>query len=95
MEYGYQDLDQVTKVCHLLNGNRCDKLFIAIVIVKAHPDKYEKDFGAVVAFLMQQPQSRSAKWQKISLACDTFKGKIELKKYFMKDYDSVPILKQH
>ena len=51
MEYGYQGLNPGSKVKYLLNGFRCDKLFTAVAIVRAHPDKYKKDFDAVVAFL--------------------------------------------
>ena len=52
-EYGYQDLDTGLKVHYLLNGVRCDKLFMAIATVKSQPGKYEKDFDAVVTFLIQ------------------------------------------
>ena len=48
IEYGYQGLD------YLLNGIRCDKLSTAVATVRVHPDKYEKDFDAVVAFLTKQ-----------------------------------------
>ena len=69
----------------------------AVAAVKAYPDKYEKDFDMVVAFLTQyidkkEPtpsvkvasvmQTRTAKQQKTSASCGTFKGKIKLKKYF-------------
>ena len=65
--------------------------------VRAHPDKYKKDFDAVVTFLTQYidkraptpsvkvasvRQSRPAKQQKTSTTKGTFKGKIELKRYF-------------
>ena len=68
------------------------------------PDKYEKDFDAVVAFLSQYiikraltpsvkiasaGQNRPTKWQKISNTHCTFKGKIELKKYSRKENDSM------
>ena len=48
MEYGYQSLDQGSKVQYLLNCIRCDKLSMVVATVRAHPDKYEKDFDAVV-----------------------------------------------
>ena len=53
MENGYQGLDPGPKVQYLLNGIRCDKLSTAVVAVRVHPDMYEKDFDAVVAFLTQ------------------------------------------
>ena len=53
MEYGYQCLDPGSKVRYLLNGIRCDKLSTAVAAVRAHPDKYEKDFDTVVVFLTQ------------------------------------------
>ena len=37
----------------LLKGIRCDKLSTAVVTVRVHPDRYEKDFDAVVTFLTQ------------------------------------------
>ena len=48
-----QGLDPGTKVCNLINGIKCDKISIAIFAVKAYPDKYEKNFDAVVAYLSQ------------------------------------------
>ena len=50
-EYEYQGLDPGSNF--LLNGIRCEKLSIVIVIVMALPDKYEKDFDAMVTFLTQ------------------------------------------
>ena len=47
MEYESKGLDPGTKVCYLLNGIRHDKLFTAVVTVKAHPKKI-LDFNAVV-----------------------------------------------
>ena len=64
--------------------------------VRAHPDRYKKDFDAVVTFLFQYidrkaltpsvkvafiTQTRPAKRQKTSASCNIFKGKIELRKY--------------
>ena len=69
----------------------------AVVAVRAHPDKHEKAFDAAVTFLTQYidkrapthsvkvasvGQSRPAKRQKTSTTHGTFKGKIELNKYF-------------
>ena len=51
MEYEYQGLDTGSKVIYLLNSIRYEKLSTAVATVRAHPDKYEKDFDAVVAFL--------------------------------------------
>ena len=63
--------------------------------VKAHPDKYEKDVDAVVAYLLQYVekqgpttsvevasvvQSGPSNWQAASEAHGTFKEKIKLKK---------------
>ena len=53
MEYGYQGLDPGLKVWYLLNGIRCDKLSTEVTTVRAHPDKYKKDFDTVVTFLTQ------------------------------------------
>ena len=36
-----------------LNDIRCDKLFIVVAAIRAHPDKYEDDFNTLVAFLAQ------------------------------------------
>ena len=102
MECGYQGLDPGSKVRYLYNGIRCDKLSTAVMTVRAHPDKYEKDFNAVVTFLtwyidkrLPTPsmkiasvaQNRLAMWQKTSASHGNFKGKIELKKYSRKEYD--------
>ena len=38
----------------MLNKIRCDKLSTAVAAVRAHPDKCEKDFDVVVAFLEQK-----------------------------------------
>ena len=76
----------------------------AVVTVRAHPDKYKKDFDAVVAFVTQYidkrapilnvkvafvTQTRPAKRQKTSAGRGTFKGKIKLKKFSEKEYDSM------
>ena len=59
MEYGYQGLDLGSNVRYLLNGNNCDKLSTAVAAARAHPDKYEKDFDAVVACLTQYFDKRA------------------------------------
>ena len=102
MEYGYQKLDPRSKVRYLLNSIRCEKLSTAVTAVMAHPDKYEKDFNAVVAFLTQYIDKRAstpsvkvapvaqntpAKWQKTSSNHGTFRAKIELKKYSREEYN--------
>ena len=51
MEYGYRGLDPGFKFRYLLNSIRCDKLFTTVAAVRAYPDRYKKDFNAVVAFL--------------------------------------------
>ena len=81
----------------------------AVAAVRAYPDKYEKDFDAVVAFLSQYidrkaptlivkvasvTHTRPAKRQKTSTNHGTFTGKIELKKYLQEDYDSKSVV-QH
>ena len=52
-EYGCQALDPATKVHHLLNGISCDNMSTAIATVDANIDRYEKDFGAFVSYLLQ------------------------------------------
>ena len=67
----------------------------AVAAVRAHPDRYEKNFKAVVAFLFQYidrkaptprvkvvsvNQTRPAKRQMTSASCGIFNGKIELRK---------------
>ena len=74
----------------------------AVATVRAHPDKYKKDFDAVVAFLIQYihkkaptpsvkvasvTQTKPAKRQKTSASHRTFRGKIELKRCSKEDYD--------
>ena len=86
MEYEYQGLDPATKLHHLFKGIMCDKLSTAVAIVKAHPDRYEKDFDTLVTYLSQYveklrpimsvnvvsvTQSRPAKRQKTSEAHGT------------------------
>ena len=65
----------------------------AVTTVKAHWDRYEKDFYAVVANGDQQwasiTQNRPAKWQKTSEVHSTFKERIELKKYLMEEYNAM------
>ena len=104
MEYGYQRLNPGSKVRYLLNGIRCDKFSTEVATVRVHPDKYEKNFNVVVAFLAQYidkraptvsvmvasvVQTRPAKWQKTNASNGTFKGNIELKKYYREEYDSM------
>ena len=70
----------------------------AVTAVRAHPDKYKKDFDTVVTFLIQYidrkestpsvkvasfTQTRPAKRQKTSASC------VVLKKYFREEYDSM------
>ena len=59
MEYGYQGLDPGLKVSYLLNGIRCDKLYTAVARVRAHPDKYKKEFDAIVVFLTHYINKRA------------------------------------
>ena len=59
MEYGCQGLDPGLKVPYLLNGIRCDKLSTAVATIRVHPDKYKKDFNAVVNFLSQYIDKRA------------------------------------
>ena len=103
----YQELNPRSKVCYLLNGSRCDKLSTAAAT--ENPDKYEKDFDAVAAFLTQYinkqkptqsvnvvtiTQNRPAKRQKIITSCDIFKEKIQLRKYSSEKYDSMSMVYQ-
>ena len=53
MEYRYQGIDPGSKVRYLLNGIRFDELSTAVTAVRVYPNKYKKDFDAVVAFLTQ------------------------------------------
>ena len=77
---------------------------IAAATVKAHADRYKKDFDVVVAYLLQYvekhgptmsvnvvsvTQSRPAKRQKSDEAHGTFKGRIELKECSMEQYNSM------
>ena len=76
----------------------------AVATVRAHPDKYEKDFDAVVALLTQYidkkaptpsmkdasvTQTRPAKRQKTSASHGTFRRKIEFKEYSREEKDSL------
>ena len=76
----------------------------AVIAVRTHPDKYKKDFDAVVVFLTQYinkrapilsvkiasvGQVRPSKWQKTNTTHHTFKGKVELMKYYKEEYDSM------
>ena len=58
-EYRYQDLDPRLKVLYLSNGIRCDKLSTTVAAIRAHPDKYKKDFDIVAAFLPQYIDKRA------------------------------------
>ena len=51
MEYGYYGLDPESKDQYLLDGIRCDMLSTTVAAIKMHPNVYEKDFDAAVAFL--------------------------------------------
>ena len=53
IKYGQKDLEPGSKVQYLLNEMSCDKLSTAVTSVRVHPDKYKKDFDAVVALLTQ------------------------------------------
>ena len=94
--------DQKFTTCQMALG--CDKFLTKITTLKAYPDKYEKDFNAVVTYLTQYinkrgptpsnnvafiAQTRPAKQQKISTVHGTFKGKIALKKYSTDEYNSM------
>ena len=78
-----------------------------ISAARAHPDKYESDFDAVVAFFSHYidkdrltpsvkdvsiGQTRSIKRQETRPTQGTLKVKIKLKKYFMKEYDLKSIM---
>ena len=109
MEYEYQGLNPGSKVRYPLNGIRYDKLSTAVAAVRAHPDKYKKDFDTVVAFLTQYvdkrspkpsvkvesvAQNRPAMWQKTNDDHGTFKGKSELKKHSREVYNSMTATQQ-
>ena len=49
-ENKYQHLNPGIKVCQLLNGIRWEMVSVVVAAVKAHPDKYVKDFDAVTTF---------------------------------------------
>ena len=51
--------DPGSKVRYQLNGIRCDKLSTAVATVMAPPDKYKKDFDAVVTFHTQYIDKRA------------------------------------
>ena len=51
MEYWYQGLNPGSKVPYLLNVIGCDKVSTAEAIIRVHPEKYNKDFDTLVAFL--------------------------------------------
>ena len=87
-----------------MNGIRCDKLSTAVATVRTHLDRYNKDFDVVVTFLTQYinrkaptpsvkvasiTQTRSAKRKKTRASYNIFRGKIELREYFKKEYDSI------
>ena len=74
----------------------------AVATERAHPEKYEKNFNAVVAVLTQYidkrastpsvraasvTKTRYARQQKTSASCGTFKGKIDLKKYSREEFN--------
>ena len=76
MEYRYHGLDPETKVCHLLNGNRCDKM---PTIVAAFNVQYVEKQGPIVSVKVASiTQSRPAKKQKTSKTCNTFNERVEL-----------------
>ena len=52
MEHGFQCLDPGMKIHQMFNGIRCDNLPTMIARVGKHPDNYEKDFYAVVIYLL-------------------------------------------
>ena len=43
----------------MLNVIRFDKLFTAVAAERAHPEKYKKDFDAVVTFFTQHINERA------------------------------------
>ena len=47
-EYKFQEFP-ATKVHHLMNGIRCNKMSAVVAKISAEPDHYNKDFEAVVA----------------------------------------------
>ena len=59
MEYGYHGRNPGSKVRYLLNGIRCEKLSKVVATVRAHPDKYKKDFETVIFFLTQYIDKRA------------------------------------
>ena len=61
MEYGYKVLDPGSKIRYLLNVIRCVNFSTAVVAVRVHPEKYEKDFDAVVSFITQYINKRAPK----------------------------------
>ena len=87
-----------------MNDIRYDKFSTAFATIRAHPDKYEKDFDAVVTILTEYidkraptpsmkvasvTQIRPAKQQKTSASHGNFRRKVELKKYSREEYDSM------
>ena len=109
MEYGYQGLDPGWKVGYLLSGIRCDELSMAVAAVRTHPDRYDTDFGTILALLSQYIDKKTptlsvkvlsvtetspVKRLKTSAHRCTFREKIELKKYYREEYDSISALQR-
>ena len=46
--YWYQGLEPGTKIDHLLNGIRCNKMSTEVTIIKARPERCEKDFDLLL-----------------------------------------------
>ena len=83
---------------------RHDNLSTAVAAARVHTDKYKEVFDVVIAFITQYVDKRGptssvkvviiaqtipVKWQNTSTSGVTFKGKIELKKFFMEEYQSM------
>ena len=52
-DYGYNGMDNGTKICHFLQGIKSPELEAAVNVTRAQPEKYGTDFDIPMYYLGQ------------------------------------------
>ena len=87
--YDYSRMNNVTKVCHFLQGIKSTKLEAVVNVLWVQPEKYGTDFDATVSYLSQMVMKKRPSIQSVCITktrsqpikVTAFMGKVECMKF--------------